>query len=548
MKTLAAVLCTALFCLGLSAQDHSHQPQSHSATLVTGLGDLHHPVSTHNPEAQKFFDQGLRFIYAFNHDEAARSFQHAGELDPQLAMAWWGVAEAVGPNYNDPADPDRFKRAHDAIQKGVDLSAEASPSEQAYINAMAKRFPGDPNADLKKAAEDYRDAMRQVAKQFPDDLDATTLFAEAGMNLHPWGLWHQDGTPEEGTEEIVATLESVIKRDPNHLGAIHYYIHSVEASNNPERALAGANKLASLAPNAGHIVHMPAHIYIRTGDYEAAVKTNEQAAEVDRSYIKQTSAQGIYPMMYYSHNLHFVAVCGAMNGRYAEARKNADLLVANVGPHVKEMPPLEGFMTIPLAVEIRFHHWNEILKMPAPDPSMKTATVFWHFGRGLALAGTGKIAEAEAEYKIVADAEAATPPDVIFQMPINNKAKDIMKIAENVMGAKIAIAKKDSASAISLLRDAVAIQDKLNYGEPPDWFYPVRENLGGALLMSGDAAGAEKVFREDLDRNPRNPRSLFGLQQSLLQQKRDYDAGFVQKEFDASWKGGPQALKLDDLV
>lgn len=548
MKTLAAVLCAVLLCVGVSAQDHSHPAQSHSVTLVGGLGDLHHPVSTHNPEAQKFFDQGLRFIYAFNHDEAARSFQHAGELDPQLAMAWWGVAEAVGPNYNDPADPDRFKRAHDAVQKAVDLSANSSAGEQAYVQAMAKRFPADPNADLKKAAEDYHDAMREVAKEFPDDLDAATLFAESGMNLHPWGLWHQDGTPEEGTEEIVATLESVIKRDPNHLGAIHYYIHSVEASNNPERALAGANKLASLAPNAGHIVHMPAHIYIRTGDYEAAVKTNEQAAEVDRSYIKQTGEQGIYPMMYYSHNLHFVAVCGAMNGRYAEARKNADLLVANVGPHVKEMPPLEGFMTIPMAVEIRFHHWNEVLKMSAPDASMKTATFFWHFGRGLALAGTGKIAEAEAEYKIVADAEAATPPDLIFQMPINNKAKDIMKIAEYVMGAKIAMAKKDSAGAISMLRDAVAIQDKLNYGEPPDWFYPVRENLGGALLMSGDAAGAEKVFREDLDRNPRNPRSLFGLKQSLLQQKRDYDAGFVQKQFDASWKGGPQALKLNDLV
>lgn len=548
MKNLAAFSCVVLCCVGAFAQEHSHQPQSHSVTLVTGLGDLHHPVSTHNPEAQKFFDQGLRFIYAFNHDEAARSFQHAGELDPQLAMAWWGVAEAVGPNYNDPADPDRFKRAHDAVQKAVDLSANASASEQAYVQAMAKRFPADPNADLKKAAEDYRDAMRQVAKQFPDDLDAATLFAESGMNLHPWGLWHQDGTPEEGTEEIVATLESVIKRDPNHLGAIHYYIHSVEASNNPERALAGATKLASLAPNAGHIVHMPAHIYIRTGDYEAAVKTNQQAADVDRTYIKQTGAQGIYPMMYYSHNLHFVAVCGAMNGRYAEARKNADLLVANVGPHVKEMPPLEGFMTIPMAVEIRFHHWSEILKMPAPDSSMKTATVFWHFGRGLALAGTGKIGEAEAEYKIVADAEAATPPDVIFQMPINNKAKDIMKIAEDVMGAKIAMAKKDSAGAISMLRDAVAIQDKLNYGEPPDWFYPVRENLGGALLMSGDAAGAEKVFREDLDRNPRNPRSLFGLRQALLQQKRDYDAGFVQKQFDASWRGGAQALKLDDLV
>jgi tetratricopeptide (TPR) repeat protein len=368
------------------------------------------------------------------------------------------------------------------------------------------------------------------------------------MNLHPWGLWHQDGTPQAGTEEIVSTLESVIKRDPNHLGAIHYYIHAVEASNNPERALAGANRLAALAPNAGHIVHMPAHIYIRTGDYEAAVQTNQKAAEIDRTYIKESGAQGIYPMMYYSHNLHFVAMCGAMNGRYTEARKNADMLIANVGPHVKDMPPLEGFMTIPVAVEVRFHHWNEILKMPAPDPSMKTATVFWHFGRGLALAGTGKIAGAEEEYKFVSEAEAATPPDVIFQMPINNKAKDIMKIAENVLGAKIALAKKDTAGAISQLRDAVAIQDKLNYGEPPDWFYPVRENLGGALLISGDAPGAEKVFREDLDHNPRNPRSLFGLQQSLLQQKRDYDAGFVKKQLDTAWKSSSHVLKLDDLV
>jgi tetratricopeptide (TPR) repeat protein len=548
MKILAQSLCGLLLCMPGAAQNHVHHTQSHPVSLVTGLGDLHHPVSTHNLEAQRFFDQGLRFIYAFNHDEAGRSFQHATELDPKLAMAYWGVAEAVGPNYNDPADPDRYKRAHDAVQRAVDLSPAASPSEQAYIQAMAKRFPADPNSDLKKAAEDYRDAMREVARQFPDDLDAATLFAESGMNLHPWGLWHQDGTPQAGTEEIVSTLESVIKRDPNHLGAIHYYIHAVEASNNPERALAGANRLAALAPNAGHIVHMPAHIYIRTGDYEAAVQTNQKAAEIDRTYIKESGAQGIYPMMYYSHNLHFVAMCGAMNGRYTEARKNADLLIANVGPHVKDMPPLEGFMTIPVAVEIRFHHWNEILKMTAPDPSMKTATVFWHFGRGLALAGTGKIAGAEEEYRFVSEAEAATPPDVIFQMPINNKAKDIMKIAENVLGAKIALAKKDTAGAISQLRDAVAIQDKLNYGEPPDWFYPVRENLGGAMLMSGDAPGAEKVFREDLDHNPRNPRSLFGLQQSLLQQKRDYDAGFVKKQLDTSWKSSSHVLKLDDLV
>jgi tetratricopeptide (TPR) repeat protein len=545
-------MCAAFSCLVVAAQDRtSHatpHATTHPVTLVTGLGDLHHPVSTHNPQAQQFFDQGLRFIYAFNHDEAARSFQHAAELDPTLAMAYWGVAEAVGPNYNDPADPDRYKRAHEAVQRAVDLASSASPSEQAYIQALAKRYPADPASDLKKAADDYRDAMRQLVSEFPDDLDAATLFAEAGMNLHPWGLWHTDGTPEAGTEEIVSTLESVIKRDPNHLGAIHYYIHAVEASSSPERALAGANKLAALAPGAGHIVHMPAHVYIRTGDYDAAIKTNEKAAEVDRAYIKATGVQGIYPMMYYSHNLHFIAMCAAMNGNYLESRKNADLLTQNVGPHVKDMPPLEGFMTIPVAVEIRFHHWSELLKMPQPDPAMKTATVFWHFAHGLALAGTDKVTEAEAEYKIVSDAEDATPPDLIFQMPINNKAKDILEIAKDVLGAKIAMGKKDSAGAIAMLRDAVAIQDTLKYGEPPDWFYPVRESLGGALLMSGDATGAEKVFRADLDRNPRNPRSLWGLRQALLQQKREYDAGFIQKEFEASWKGGAHVLKLDDLV
>ena len=545
MKTLAHFLCGVLLCLGARAQEHAGTG-AHPVVLVTGLGNLQHPVSTKNSQAQQFFDQGLRFIYAFNHDEAARSFQYAAELDPKLAMAYWGVAEAVGPNYNDPADPDRYKRAHDAVQRAVDLSSAASPSDQAYIQAMAKRFPADPAADLKKAAEDYRDAMRQLVSEFPDDLDAATLFAEAGMNLHPWGLWHTDGTPEAGTEEIVATLESVIKRDPDHLGAVHYYIHAVEASSNPERALAGANRLAALAPNAGHIVHMPAHVYIRTGDYEEAVKTNEQAAAVDRAYIKATGAQGIYPMMYYSHNLHFIAMCAAMNGNYEESRKNADLLAANVGPHVKEMPPLEGFMTIPVAVEIRFHHWNEILKMPQPDAGMKTATVFWHLGRGLALAGTGKITEAEAEYKLVSDAEAATPPDVIFQMPINNKAKDIMKIAKDVLGAKLALAKKDNSGAVALLRDAVAIQDTLKYGEPPDWFFPVRESLGATLLINGDAAGAEKVFREDLERNPRNPRSLWGLHEALLQQKREYDAGFVHRQFESSWKG--QTLKLEDLA
>jgi tetratricopeptide (TPR) repeat protein len=546
MRFRISVLLMLSLCMPSVAQDHSAHSQSKPATLMTGVGNVHHPVSTSNPEAQEFFDQGLRLIYAFNHDEAARSFQRAAELDPKLAIAYWGVAEAVGPNYNDPASDDRFRQAHEAIQKAADLSANASPSEQAYIQAMAKRFPADPKADRKKAAEDYHDAMREVSKKYPDDLDAATLFAESGMNLHPWGLWHVDGTPEAGTEEIVVTLESVIRRDPNHLGAIHYYIHATEASSNPERALAYANRLAAMAPNAGHIVHMPAHVYIRTGDYEAAVKTNEDAAAVDRAYIKASGAQGIYPMMYYSHNLHFIAMCASMNGNYAEAKKNADLLVANVAPHVKEMPPLEGFMTIPMAVDIRFHKWNEILAMPQPDPAMQITTGFWHFARGMAFAGTGKLSEAEAEYKIVSEAEQNTPPDVVFAAPINNKAKDILKISENVLGAKIAMARKDYTQAISLLTAAVAIQDTLKYGEPPDWFFPVRESLGGALLINSDAAGAEKVFRADLDRNPRNPRSLFGLQQALKAQNKNYDAGFVEAEFRDSWKGGQ--VKVEDLV
>ncbi len=548
MRYRVCILLTLWLCAPSMAQDHSAHSPSKPATLMSGLGNLHHPVSTGNPEAQKFFDQGLRLIYAFNHDEAARSFQRAADFDPKLAMAYWGVAEAVGPNYNDPASDERFKQAHEAIQKAADLSAGASPAEMAYIQAMAKRFPADPKADRRKAAEDYRDAMREISKTYPDDLDAATLFAESGMNLHSWALWHVDGTPEVGTEEVVATLESVIRRDPNHLGAIHYYIHATEASPYPERASAGANKLASLAPAAGHIVHMPAHVYIRTGDYEAAVKTNEEAAAVDRAYIKASGAQGIYPMMYYSHNLHFIAMCASMNGNYAEAKKNADMLAEHVGPAVKMMPPLEGFMTIPMAVGLRFHKWNEILAMPQPDPAMKTTTGFWHFARGMALAGTGKMSEAEAEYKIVAGAQQNTPPDEIFAMPINNKAKDILKIAEDVLGAKIAMARKDNSQAISLLTAAVAIQDTLKYGEPPDWFFPVRESLGGALLMNGDATGAEKVFRADLDRNPRNPRSLFGLQQALKAQDRNYDAGFVEDQFRTQWKGGATELKVEDLV
>jgi len=548
MKILCFALSVAI-CTSAAAQQHaSHaQPQQPKpAVLVTGVGNAHHPVTTSNPEAQQFFDQGLRYIYAFNHDEATRSFERAAQIDPKMAMAWWGIAESVGPNYNDPADPARFKRAHDAVSKAQELSQGASASEKAYIGAMAKRFPADPQSNLRQAAEQYHDSMRELAKQFPDDLDAATLFAESGMNLHPWGLWHVDGSPEVGTEEIVATLESVIRRDPEHVGAIHYYIHAVEGSPNPERALAGANRLAALAPSAGHLVHMPAHVYIRTGDFESGVKTNLAAAAADRNYMQNGGIPGIYPAMYYSHNLHFVAMCASMNGTYPEAQKAAEMLAAHVGPLVKDMPPLEGFMTIPMAVQVRFQRWDRVLSMPQPDSGMKIAGVFWHFSRGMALAATGKVNEAQTEYQFVQHAAEQTPPDVVFAMPVNNRAKDVLTIAQNVLAAKIALAKHDNASAVRMLREAVAMQDTLKYAEPPDWFYPVRESLGAVLLLNGNAAEAEKTFREDLERNPRNPRSLFGLAQTLKAQGREYDAQFVEKQFDSSWKSQAK-LKLQDL-
>jgi tetratricopeptide (TPR) repeat protein len=550
MKVVLRVLIALALCGTIIAQQHSmhSQPAAKKATLMAGFGDLHHPVSTGNPEAQKFFDQGMRLIYAFNHEEAAGSFERAAELDPKMSMAYWGLAEAVGPNYNDPADPDRYKKAHDAIAKAENLAANASASEKAYIAAMALRFPADPAADHRLAAERYRNAMADVVKQFPDDLDAATLFAEAGMNLHPWGLWRPDGTPEGGTEDIIAALESVLKRDPNHMGAIHYYIHAVEASPNPERALAAANRLAALAPAAGHLVHMPGHVYIRTGDFEAAVKTNQLAASADRAYLQASGSGGLYGAMYYSHNLHFIAACSSMNGNYAEAHKAAEMLAAHVGPMVKDIPPLEGFMTVPLAVEVRFQKWDQILAMPQPAAPMQTTTVFWHFARGMALAAKGKVAEADAEHHIVSEAADKTPPDQVFAMPVNNKAKDVLNIATNVLGAKIAQAKHDSAGAVSLLRRAVGIQDTLKYDEPPDWFYPVRESLGAVLLLNGNAAEAEKVFREDLERNPRNPRSLFGLAEALRAQNRAYDAQFVDKQFQSNWKNAELKLKLADLT
>lgn len=525
----------------------AQQPASSPVALMNGLGDLHHAVSTRNPEAQKFFDQGLRLIYAFNHDEAARSFQHAAELDPTMAMAYWGIAEAVGPNYNDPSNGPRRQQAYEAIQKARQLSANSPAQERAYIDAMAQRYSNDPHADLRQLAVNYANAMREVARKYPDDLDASVLFAESLMNLHPWDLWKADGTPQENTVEIVSVLESVMRRDPHHMGAVHYYIHAVEASPNPDRALAGAQRLGSLAPAAGHLVHMPAHVYIRTGYYQDSIQTNQKAAAADRAFIQATNAQGIYPMMYYSHNLHFIAISAGMTGQYKEAWEAAQQLALNVRPHLKEMPSAEAFVTVPIAVQVRFQRWDDILQAPQPDPSMKILTSFWHFGRGMAFANTGKRQQAEAEHRELAAIQAATPADAIFSMPFNNKARSILSIASDVLAARIACARKDHAAEVRLLRDAVATEDSLNYNEPPDWPFPVRESLGAALLEAGQPQEAEKVFRADLEKHPRNPRSLFGLQEALKSQGRAYEAGIVERQFQEAWKQAEVQLTLANL-
>src|SRR5205085_1719386 len=328
--------------------------------LIAGLGDSHHPVSTKNREAQQFFNQGLKLVYGFNHDEARRSFQRSAELDPKLAMAWWGVALTLGPNYNLPVDPEREKAGYDAVQKAMALQENASEPERAYISALAVRYSNDPKVDLHALDRAYRDAMKQLAARYPDDLDATTLYAESIMTINPWKLWRADGKPAEGTEEIVAALESVLKRDPNHLGANHYYIHAVEASPNPERALPSAARLEKLAPIAGHLAHMPSHIYARVGDHSASAHCNQAAITADKKFLGETHEQGVYRMMYYSHNLHFLAYASAMNGNFAEAKDAAAKLVANVAPAVKAMPMLEGFLPTPIVVLFAFEHWTDL--------------------------------------------------------------------------------------------------------------------------------------------------------------------------------------------
>lgn len=537
---LAMLSLTAVSAL---AQHEHHASSSKPAELLPGLSSLNHPVTTTNAEAQKFFNQGLALIYGFNHEEAKRSFERAAQLDPKMAMAYWGIALAVGPNYNEAqVDPSRLLAADMALEKAKELSAGASEKERGYIEALAKRF--QLKTDLKQCAVNYKDAMAALHKKFPADVDAATLYADSLMNLTPWQLWDKAGKPTEFTTEIVAVLESAIKRDPDHIGANHLYIHAVEASKTPGRALPSANKLGGLAPAAGHLVHMPSHIYIRTGDYDAAAKANEDAAKVDLDYIKRTGVQGMYPAMYYSHNLHFLVESYNRAGNYAKAVESAARLADNVRGHIKDMPMLEGFLPSVSFVQLRFNRWDEILKTEEPSAEMPITRALWHYARGVALAGKGRIAESEQSRVTLAGLAKAMPGETPFGL---NTAASVLKIAEPALDARIAAAKGDFKSAVEHWRKAVAALDDLNYDEPPGWYYPVRESLGAALLLAGNAAEAEKVFRKDLEDNPRNGRSLFGLAESLKKQGKKQEAQKVQQEFEAAWKNADSKLKIEDL-
>jgi tetratricopeptide (TPR) repeat protein len=540
MKALALVVTLFAGSCALLAQ-------SESPALMPGLGNHHHTISTKNPEAQRFFDQGLTLVFAFNHEEAARAFRRASELDPQSAMAFWGIALALGPCINLDVDPPHEKAAFEAVQKALSLAPGGTEKERAYIQALSKRYSSDPKVDLRKLDAEYANAMRELSKKYPHDLDAATLYAESLMDLHPWKLWSLDGRPTEGTEEILAVLESVLRRDPNHLGANHYYIHATEASPHPEWALASARRLETLAPAAGHIVHMPAHTYMRVGDYAAAARSNATAADVDRVYLRESGTTGsMYDMMYYCHNLHFLAASYSMQGDFTHAKQAANELVTHVTPMLHDMPVAEVYVPYPIFVLVRFRRWDEVLKLPPPHPSLSMTTAFWHFARGTAFAAKGQIAMAEAELKVLGTARKETPADLEFSF-FFNRAQTFLDLAESILDARIAAAKSERERAIKDWEKAVGIEDKLNYGEPPEWFYPVRESLGGALMLNGEAERAEAVFRADLEQYPRNPRSLFGLMKSLEAQKKSADVEEVRREFEAAWKNADVPLELGDL-
>ena len=546
MRSIVNGLALLLICMTPAAGQEKTSSAKPADLSLTAVGRQHHPIATKNEEAQLYFDQGITLIYAFNHEEAARAFQRAAELDSSSPMPLWGIALAVGPNYNMDVDAERERLGHETVQKAQKLAANAPQVEKDYVAALVTRYSGDANPDYKKLSRNYAAAMKALSEKYPDDLDAATFYAESLMNLNPWKLWSHDGKPGENTEEIVRVLESVLARDPNHAGANHYYIHAVEASPNPERALPSAHRLDTLVPQAGHLVHMPAHIYERTGFYDAAARNNEEAAKVDRAYALKAEREGsLYDLMYHSHNEHFLAMAASMEGNYAQAKQAADAMVARLMPHAKMMPMLDAFIMTPIWVDSRFAKWDVLLARPEPFKELQGTHAMWRYSRAISYAAGGKMDAAEKERAFFAQEAAAFPPDAMLGE--QNKAAAVLAVASHVIEARIAAAQGQRDAAIAHWKKAVEIQDTLNYDEPADWYYPVRESLGAALLTAGKAADAESVFREDLRQYPRNPRSLFGLKEALRAQGKEADAAWVDRQFKETWKNADTTLTLAAL-
>jgi tetratricopeptide (TPR) repeat protein len=545
--TAAIVALTVAFTAAQQPQ-HQHQaPTAAPAALMTGLGRHHHAIDTTNPDAQRFFDQGLVLLYGFNHGQAIRQFQRAAELDPRSPMPLWGIALAYGPNINDfEMDRDRAKTADEYVRKARALTSASNPRERAYVEALATRYSSDPNADLKTLQIDYKDAMAALAKAYPDDTDAQVLYAESLMDLRPWQLWTRDGRPSDVTEEVVRVLENVLARDPLHPGANHYYIHTMEGSPAPGKALASAKRLETLVPAGGHLVHMPAHIYARTGRFVASANSNAAAAAVDERYIARTRTRvGMYPLMYYNHNIHFESYAASMAGQYARAKRTAEKLDASVRPHLSEMPMLEAFIPQRYYVLLRFSRWDEVLALPAPPASMALTTAIRHFARGTAFAGKRDVAAARAEQQSFVDAVAKIPAET--PVGVLNTAGQMFAVAKPLLEGRIAAAAGDLPAAVERYRAAVAAEDLLAYDEPPTWYYPVRETLGAALLAAGSAADAEKVFREDLAMNTGNGRSLFGLWKAIDAQGRKADAARAAADFRRAWVSADTPLRVGML-
>lgn len=500
-----------------------------------GLGPHTRTISTSSPDCQAWFNQGLNFLYAFNHDEAIRSFEKAAEADPRCAMAPWGVALANGPHINyTVVDPDHAKAAWKALTKARELASTASPVEKALIDALGKRYADPQPEDRGPLDKAFAEAMRGVWKAYPKDADVGAICAESLMDLHPWDLHTVEGAPKEWTPEIVQILEAVIALNPKHPMALHLYIHAVEASTEPGKADGAADTLRTLTPGLGHLVHMPSHIDVRRGRWEEAVRANQTAMVTDAAYVKRALPPGLY-RIYMAHNHHMLAFASMMRG---ESRQAAEALHEMIAQMPEEFlaalaPIADGFLASPYEVQLRFGKWEELLKEPEPKEIFPLARALWRFGRAVSLAALGRTQEAREEQKKFFEARGKVPKESTFG---NNSSADLLAVAEKHLEGELLYREGKEAEAFENLREAVKREDQLRYSEPPDWIQPTRHTLGAALLRSGKAAEAEAVYKEDLKRWPMNGWSLFGLSRSLAQQGKKPEAAVEEAKFKAVWK------------